>query len=200
MVKADAEGLIWIVVALFWVIAQIAGAAAQKKRSQQRPPSVRGAEREAPPDPFAELLRKMAGADELRVEPPGFAEEEEPEEVPVFPFENAWKPGEIEALPDIPPSRPEPLSQGEMYAAPLPAADVAAARPETEARPDMSAFRSSVPSIRLPAMTLRIDTPSYAEASTGKQGRGGRLHLRNRRALRRAMLHQMVFNPPKALE
>ncbi|MCC7299499.1 MAG: hypothetical protein IT583_00265, partial [Verrucomicrobia bacterium] len=68
-----AGGLIWLVVGAFWVIAQIAGAAA-KKNQPQRPTTDTESDK-APSDPFAEMLRKMAGVDEFRIEPPERVEE-----------------------------------------------------------------------------------------------------------------------------
>ena len=84
VVQAGAEELIWIVVGVFWVIAQIAGGAAKKKRTPPRPVSgdenhepsvpsrVEGAE-----DPFANLMRKLAGVQEFKIPTPP-----EPVEIP----------------------------------------------------------------------------------------------------------------------
>lgn len=209
MVKADAEGLIWLVVGVFWVIAQIAGAAAQKKRTGQRPAGAAGTP-SAPADPFAELLRKMAGGQRFDVprpeeqELPEFLEaglqEEEEEDSPwkrAAALRNEMLAKQNADLPEMMPLQRGPLSQGELYPAQV---SVPTEIPEIDIRPKMSAFRASVPSMKLPLMSLRIDMPSFAESSAGRQGTGGRLDLLNRATLRRAMLHQIVFNPPKALE
>lgn len=188
IVKADAPGFIWLIVGVFWVIAQIAGAAA--KKNQPRPPlSGTGEDRKTSGDPIAELLRKMAGAEEFRVEPPPhFAAEQN--ESPVSVSVSPWKPGDIEALPDIKPLRhtsPAP----ETAARPLKV-------PGTDFRPKMSAFRSSVPSIKLPGMTLSFQG---SETSVRKvQNIGTILNPDDKKTLRRAMLSHIIFSPPKALE
>jgi len=190
-----AEGLIWLIVGVFWVIAQIAGAAA--KKNQPRPPqSDTGEQAEPAPDSVTELLRKMAGVNEFRVEPPEFFEE--PKEAPVKPdlahrqsgsrTKNPWKPGDIEALPDMTPRR-------RMTAEP-PAADPAL--PKLDARPKMSAFRNSIPSIKLPGMDI-----SFQGSATSVQkapNLGKLLNLSDKNSLRRAMISHIIFSPPKALE
>jgi hypothetical protein len=181
VVKAD--GLIWLIVGVFWVIAQIAGAAAKKNQSL-RPP-VSDDNSGEPPAPsnvegFAELLRKMAGAEEFRVEPP--EHEELPEEKP-------WKPGEIETLPEIKPLRREIPSER----SPVPSAV-----PEIDIRPKMSALRNSIPSIKLPAMNLSF---RGSETSVRRVPDIGRiLNPSDNTSLRRAMLSHIIFSPPKALE
>jgi hypothetical protein len=181
IVKAEAPGFIWLIVGVFWVIAQIAGAAAKKNQSLRPPVASNDDPGEAPGDPFAELLRKMAGAEQFRVEPPAF--KEEPEEKP-------WKPGEIEKLPDIEPLRREPMGQAEIRPAP---AEV----PKIDIRPKMSAFRNSVPSIKLPAMSLSFQP---LEKSGGKFPTIGRIiNPSDKNSLRRAMLSHIIFSPPKAL-
>jgi len=184
IVKADAEGIIWVIVFAFWVIAQIAGAAAQKKRQTRLPPP--GEEgRQPPEEPFAELLRKMAGAQEFKVPHPEFAEA--PEEVPE---EKPWKWGDIEALPVIEPLRRKPPAP-EPIVKPIKV-------PEIDIRPKMSAFRNSVPSIRLPAMNLSF---RGSETSIRKApSLGTVLNPSDKQTLRRAMLSHIIFSPPKAME
>ncbi len=183
-VRADG-GIVWLIVGVFWVIAQIAGAAA--KKNQTRPPRPDAGEEQTPPaDPIAELLRKMAGVEEFRVEPPAPVEAQEQE--PVFVRESPWKPGEIEALPDIKPLR---------RAAPEPPVPVAA-QPEAAVRPKMSAFRNNILSIKLPAMNLSFHG---SETSVRKAPNlGSVLSLSDKTSLRRAMLSHVIFSPPKALE
>lgn len=177
-VRADG-GLVWLIVGVFWVIAQIAGAAA-KKNQPPRPAAGEDEPGIPPADPFAELMRRMAGAEEFRTEPPKA----------VFVPETPWKAGDIEALPDIKPLRravPEP----EPAVKPVPA-------PEIDLRPKMSAFRSSVPSIKLPAMNLSFQG---SETSVRKSSDLGKiLNPSDRNSLRRAMLSHIIFSPPKALE
>jgi len=186
-----AEGLIWLIVGVFWVIAQIAGAAA--KKNQPRPPvSDNGEESVTSGGPIAELLRKMAGVQELRVEPA-----EEPKETTFAPTlsrqsgvrtKNPWKPGEIEALPDIKPLR--------RITSEPPAPVII--QPKIDVRLKMSAFRNSIPSIKLPAMNL-----SFQGSATSVQqvpNLGKILNPADKSSLRRAMLSHIIFSPPKALE
>jgi hypothetical protein len=183
-----AEGFIWLVIGVFWVIAQIAGAAAKKK--QPRPPLSNNREEDAAPvaDPIAELLRKMTGIEEFRTEPPEFVEK--PQKKPVLIRENPWSPGEIEKLPDIKPLR---------RAAPTTETPVAVpTMPQTDIRPKMSAFRASVPTIKLPAMNLSF---YGSETSVRKApALGSVLNPSDKNSLRRAMLSHIIFSPPKALE
>jgi hypothetical protein len=181
LVKAEAEGVIWLIVGVFWVIAQIAGAAAKKNQSL-RPPVSDDEPGKQSGDPFAELLRKMAGAEQFRVEPPEY--EESAEETP-------WKPGEIEKLPDIEPLRRETTSRTEIHPAPIEV-------PKIDIRPKMSAFRNSVPSIKLPTMSLSFQT---LEKSGGKFPAIGKIiNPSDKGSLRRAMLSHIIFSPPKAME
>jgi hypothetical protein len=177
-----ADGFIWLIVGVFWVIAQIAGAAAKKKQPMRSPVSDDNSGE--PPAPrnvegFAELLRKMAGAQEFEIPTtPEFRAEENP-----------WKPGEIEALPEIKPLRREAPSE------PLP---IPSAAPEIDIRPKMSAFRNSVPSIKLPAMNLSFQG---SETSVRKVPNIGKfLDSSDKNSLRRAMLSHIIFSPPKAME
>jgi len=192
IVRADG-GIIWLVVGVFWIISQIASAAA-KKNQPRPPPADAGQEPESSADPFAELLRKMAGVEEFRVEPPTFTEE--PEETVFAPkpvrrneprSSNPWKPGDIEALPDIKPlqrvSREPP--------APEPV------QPKIDVRPKMSAFRNSVPSIKLP--TLNLSFQGSATSIQNAPNLGKTLSPADKSSLRRAMLSHIIFSPPKAL-
>lgn len=190
----QAGSLIWLIVGAFWVIAQVAGAAA--KKNQPRPPaSNTGEESEPAGDSITELLRKMAGVQEFRAEPPELTEE--PEETTFAPVllrqsgsrtKNPWKPGEIEALPDIKPLR---------RAVPEPPAPVMV-QPKIDAHLKMSAFRNSIPSIKLPAMNL-----SFQGSATSVQqvpNLGKILTPSDKNSIRRAMLSHIIFSPPKALE
>jgi len=184
IVKADAPGFIWLIVGVFWVIAQIAGAAA-KKNQPMRPPVADNEPGETTDDPFAELLRKMAVAKPLRVEPPKFEEKPGPSR------RNAIKASDIEALPDIEPLRRETMGQAEMRPAPI---DV----PKIDIRPKMSAFRSSVPTIRLPAMNLSFQGSETSVRNVPNLG--NILNPSDKNSLRRAMLSHIIFSPPKAIE
>lgn len=189
-----AEGFIWLIVGVFWVIAQIAGAAA-KKNSPRQPLPGTGEASSLPADPLGELLRKLSGAEEFRSEPP------EPLEMPKAKSftpesprhnevrtKNPWKPGDIEALPDI-----KPLRRSE----PEPAAP-AAVPPKADVRSKMSAFRNSIPSIKMPTMSLSFQGSGTVVPKT--QNLGNILSLSDKNSVRRAMLSHIIFSPPKALE
>jgi hypothetical protein len=183
-----AEGFIWLVIGVFWIIVQIAGSAAKKK--QPSPPLFSNDREEGrpPADPIAELLRKMTGIEEFRAEPPSFTEE--PQKVPIVTRENPWSPGEIEKLPDIKPlRRAAPINETSAATPALPRLDI---------RPKMSAFRASVPIIKLPAMNLSF---SGSETSVRQASAvGSILNPSDKNSLRRAMLSHIIFSPPKALE
>jgi hypothetical protein len=184
-----AEGFIWLIIGAFWIIAQIAGAAAKKK--QALPPRS-GSDREEgrpPVDPIAELLRKMTGIEEFRAAPPEFTEE--PQRNSVSTRENPWNPGEIEALPDIKPLRREPMDQeGVRF--------TLTESPKIDLRPKMDTFRNSVPSIKLPAMSLSFQPLGK---SSGKSPAIGKIiNPSDKNSLRRAILGHIIFSPPKALE
>lgn len=203
-----AEGLIWLIVGVFWVIAQIAGSAA--KKNQPRPPLADpGEAHKKPEDPIAELLRKMAGVEEFRAEPPEYAAEDEIENTFTHKFphqpvhktlgesggfqtktKNPWTPGEIEKLPDIKPlQRATPAPEPAFKPIAISAIDV---------RQKMNAFRQSVPSIKLPAMNL-----SFHGSETSVQNVPNLAKILNpadRNSIRRAMLSHIIFSPPKALE
>ncbi|NOU36858.1 MAG: hypothetical protein HOO88_08835 [Kiritimatiellaceae bacterium] len=185
-----AEGLIWLVVGVFWVIAQIAGAAA--KKNQPRPPIANSESDEVPGNPpalsnvdgFAEMLRKMAGVQPIEKPEP------ERELAPVFVPQTPRRRVAIEKLPDIKPLRREPVS-------PEPVAKMVKI-PEADLRPKMSAFRNSVPSIKMPAMNLSFrgtETSVHGIPNLGKI-----LNPADKSSTRRAMLGHIIFSPPKAME
>jgi hypothetical protein len=179
VVKAEMDGVIYLIIGVFWVVAQIAGAAAKKK---QPPRSGTDEEREPPIDPITELLRKMAGVQPVEVPQPEYKKPEE---------EALWTPDEIEKLPDIQPLRREPQSNEIIH---LPPAEVI----EMDFRPKMSAFRSSVPSIKLPAMNMSFQGSATSVRKAPELG--SILNPSDRRSIRRAMLSHIIFSKPKAFE
>lgn len=181
-----AEGLIWLIVGVFWVIAQIAGAAA--KKNQPRPTGTDSESEEVlrvPPalsnvDGFAEMLRKMAEVQPI----------EETEPAPVFVQQPPRHRVDIEKLPDMKPSRREPPS-------PEPVAK-AIKIPEADLRPKMSAFRNSVPSIKMPAMNLSFHGSETSVKNVPNLEKI--LNPADKTSVRRAMLGHIIFSPPKAME
>ena len=61
----DLDALIPLIVGIFWVVAQIAGAAAKKK-----PPTIQPRRIDPDEDPFAEMMRNFRGAKEFDLPPP----------------------------------------------------------------------------------------------------------------------------------
>ena len=193
VVRADG-GLVWLVVGVFWVIAQIAGAAA-KKNQPRPPPSDTGEESRPSEDPIAELLRKMAGVQEFRIEPPEFIEEPEKKTFTPPPARRSevrtkspWKPGDIEALPDIKPL--QRAASGPSAPSPV--------QPRIDAHLKMSAFRNSVPTIKLP--TLNLSFQGSATSIQNAPNLGKILSPADKNSLRRAMLSHIIFSKPKALD
>jgi len=201
-----AEGLFWLIVGVFWVIAQIVGTAA--KKNQPRPPlSDTGDERDTPEDPMAELLRKLTGERELRPEPPELFEDAKEE--------HPWRPGDIEPLVPARNNPPQPVAAARSRMTkvnvdalpdikPLRRADIpepvakSATTPVVDVRPKMSTFRQSVPVIKLPAMNL-----SFRGAETAVQGSPNLAKILNpsdRNSIRRAMLGHIILGKPKGLE
>jgi hypothetical protein len=207
IVKAGMDDLIWLVGGLFWVIAQIAGAAAKKKQPP-RPRSSGQPPHEKTNDPFADLMQQIGGAQRFDI--PTIEEEPVEEEKPI---NLQWKPVISAIQVDHDSYTQEPALPKTELTQNITAIEEASADPSlpnqrtdypnTDVRPKMSQFRSSIPAVKLPpipSMNLTIDVPSYSEASSGRQGIGRELCLKNRRALRRAMLSHLIFNKPRALE
>ncbi len=186
VVRAGAEELIWIVVGIFWVIAQIAGSAAKKKKAPPRPAT--GEAGESAKDPFADLMRKLAGVQEIRIPKPPEPQWVEEPPAPI-------RKGEIHLAPAPSPNpAPTPARKDGMHPAPTPKPEVA----EVSIRPSMSAFRNTLPSMKLPAMKLSFQTSGK---STGNSPiLGNIINPADKRTLRRAMLSHIIFSPPKALE
>lgn len=185
--KAEAEGFIWLIVGIFWVVAQIAGGAAKKKAPPRRPvePNRDGEKPAAPTDVFAELMQRLTGAEELEAPKPQWQPAEELEEI-----DASWGADEVDALPDLEPAErmaPAPIE-------PLEPIEVT----EADFLPKMSQFRSAMPSIRMPAMDLNFQTP---EKSGGKNPIiGNIINPADKKSLRRAMLGNIILSAPKALE
>jgi hypothetical protein len=178
-----AEGLIWLIVGVFWVIAQIAGATAKKKQPP-RPADDAGPD-EMPVDPLTELLRKMAGGQPFETPEPVRTEPVLQKDRPAVP-QTPRRRVEVGSLPDIKPLR-SVVRTAEV--------ETKTARvPEIDIRPTMAAFRNSVPTIRMPVMKPCFQTPrSFSGGET-------LLNPDDKNSLRRAMLSHIIFSPPKALE
>lgn len=192
IVKAGAEDFIWLIAGAFWIIAQIAGAAAKKKAAPTFRENPQGEPRhrptpdsqEPPEDLFAELMRQLGGGATF--------EQPEPEETPSFEEQNPWKPGEIEELPDI-----QPIQRIEIPEPPMPE-KIDVAVEELDIRPTMRSFKTALPFMKLPSMTMSFQTSEknqYGVPDIAKI-----IDPADRKSLRRAILGQIILNPPKALK
>ena len=111
----DLDSLFPLLIGLIWVIAQIAGAGAKKKKkAAPRPSPVRRPDGETSEDPFADFMRRLGGVQEFELPRPP---EPEPADDPVRPHPgrerralSAWgggrtplPPGSLTAPPGTPP-------------------------------------------------------------------------------------------------
>jgi len=136
VVQAGAEEFIWIVVGVFWVIAQIAGGAAKKKMAPPRPVTDEDGEQEEPPalsnvEGFADLMRKLSGVQEIKIPQPPKPQWVEKPPAPVS-----------EVLPT-----PTPSSKAS------PVEEVA----EVDIRPTMNSFKAAMPAMKLPSMKMSYE-------------------------------------------
>jgi len=182
IIKAGTENWVWIIVGIFWVIAQIAGAS-KKKKQPLRP--VSDEVDDASEEPLAHLMRKLAGV------PVEFSEPSPVDATPPSRF-----PDLRNSIDATPPSHrqqtPAPISQeSEPVVEPMEA-------PAVNLRPTMSAFRNTLPTLKLPAIKLNIQGPE--KTSSHLPSLSNLIKPGDQRALRRTMLSHIVFSPPKALE
>lgn len=185
IVKADGNFVVMFIVGLFWIIAQIAGAASKKKPAPPSPDFNPDEEDSAAEDPFADLMRKLSGAQEFKTPPPPGPRPIK--EKPVEPLEPLWSTDELND-----PPKPQ---QAALTAKPVePPAEIAA----PNMQPSMEAFRSSMPSIKMPTMDLNFQT---LEKTGGKIPMFGKIiDSVDRQSIRRAMLSHIIFSKPKAME
>ena len=195
----DMHGIFPLIIGLIWVIAQIAGAAAKKKRvspspdqespenpfQTNSPTEPRPVERDPwkpvwedepaaePRDPFAELLRGLSGGQELKTPVP-------PAPEPIAKAVSPPPPAPVQQTAPSPPA-PEPV-------------DV----PEVDIRPTMRSLKPAMPSMKLPAMNLSFQTSENQGSGVPKVGKI--IDPGNPRTLRRAILGQIILGKPRAME
>jgi hypothetical protein len=172
-----AEGFLWLILGIFWVVAQIASSA--KKKQPVAPPEG------VPPAParsLTELLRRMAEETttqqkEVRPEP----------WLPPDTYEEAPQPPQA----PLPQFVPEPVVLRTIQE-PAPPVLIAPG-----AHPKLTDFRNSVPSIRLPVMSLSFN--SAIDRQTSAKNAPARALLRGggKETLRRAVLCQLILDRPK---
>ena len=188
IVKAGAEELIWVVVGVFWVIAQIVGGAAKKKKGPSRPLEERS-DGEVPADPFADLMRKLTGVQEIKAPPPPRSIERA--ELP--PVDAVSPPRSLHVQNAV---RTPHLQ--EETAAPAPTTTPVEAIAEVNIRPTMSSFQSAMPAMKLPSMKMSFQ-PSGKSTGTSPM-LGKIINPSDKQSLRRAMLSHIVLGKPRGLE
>ncbi len=179
--KFDIDALLPLIIGAIWIIAQIVGAAAKKKP----PPARRPAPTDGEPseDPFADLMRRLSGVQEFKIpEPP------EPVDLPaetVSPLPQAVPiaAAPTAAVPSLPPLAPKAESVDMQAMA---------------ARPAMSSFKSAMPAMKLPAMTMGFQG---LEKSGSKVPRIGKIiATADKQTLRRAVLGHIILGKPRGMD
>ena len=188
IVKAGAEDLVWVVVGIFWIIAQIAGSAAKKKRASSR--STSGNSEKLAESPFSDFMQKLVDAQEIKPQTPpppaaSFKTRKSTLEVP-----SSKKILQQEVPPILnstPPQQDKPLPKETIVEA-----------PKITAQPTLSSFSSAMPAMKLPSMAMK--SQSSGKSSTMSPLLGNIIQPADKQSLRRAMLSHIIFSPPKALE
>ena len=193
-IKAEAGDLLWVVVGIFWLIAQVAGAAAKKKRATPRTPA-RPTDK-PPSDPFSDLMKKLSGIEEFKI-PSAPEFQEEPAEIL-----SVKRPHTDEPSAQPQPIRPATKTSYQPGRTVLPASTSSAKsvsdRSDVEPLPTMNAFNNAMPAMKLPSMSLRFHaSKTSADPSSALQKI---LQPEDKQSLRRAMLSHIIFSPPKAFE
>ncbi|MCU0858805.1 MAG: hypothetical protein MUC65_10440 [Pontiellaceae bacterium] len=188
IIKAGGDDLVWLIVGVFWVIAQIAGGIS--KKNKRRPPATAasGEQPEPAENQLSDLLRQLSGQQPVEIPLPDYAElMGKQESTP----ENHWSSNELAALPVFsgkaePPPLPPPVLK--------PVAEV----PKIDIRPTMKAFRNASVAMKQPSMNLRIQGLEKRAEKIPMCG-----HIINpadRNSLRRAMLSHIILSKPKGME
>ena len=178
--KFNIDSLIPVIIGLIWVVAQLAGAVAKKKKTQPRITD----EEKSPTDPFAELMRKLSGVQEFKIPAPP-----EPEK------------RLAQALPTAPaPLKTQDEKKTQTMQKKVPASLVSI----VNIQPPTSSFQSAMPSMKLPSMSFQ-SLPSLSGASAKK---GGGLPSKlekiinpsDKQTLRRAILGHIVLGNPRGMD
>jgi hypothetical protein len=178
------DALIPLIIGIFWVVAQIAGAAARKKPKPLRPKPLRPErpEEDTQDDPFADFMRRLGGVQEFNIpEPPG-----EPAET--FLADEAPPPRSQEIqdeMPRLPETVPLPV---------LKPADVQ----EPDLRPSMRSFKTAMPLMKLPTIKLKFQSSEKRASDFPRVGKI--INPADKQTLRRAMLSHIILGKPKGME
>lgn len=184
LIKAGGDDLVWLVVGIFWVIAQITGGAAKKAGRKKALPADSGENPESAETPLPDWLKQLNET---------LSENAQPDsgEIPLFPEPVP----ELETLPDPTLTAPVFVRVAEPPPVPKPVLEPVA---EIDIRPTMKAFRAAAVAMKQPSMNLRIQGLERSARTTPSSATP--IQPGDRNSLRRAMLSHILFSPPKALE
>lgn len=195
------ESLFWLVMAVVWVVVQIISRSAKKKRGQAspaRPPPPSSAQ----PDTSLEDFLRSLGAEPAL--PPSPVVEPEPapmvaaEPAPPVRIRKRRAPRPLTPPPPSPapaPAGPEPGEAYEQAIKPPPGSEVV--RTGQRIRGMMVIPKIPVINVR----SLRVPGLVFQGSSINNRSPGpGRFPLKGRAALRQAMLHRLILEPPHVFE
>ena len=213
------EGIIWIIILIFWSIAQYV----QKNRAAQRRPPVRPGQ--PPPPPVRSPTQMETELQDLLRELTGQAPLEQDDEVePADPPARPEPPPVVQRAPPPPPLRPhQTLASARKFAQAEPAPSPAR-RPGTPPVPttirDMSEYIAGVGDLsegmgaafqssgKMPGLTLNMRNVSLRGVSYSGSASPGRTRqptlslasLRNPATLRQMFVGRLILDKPKALD
>jgi hypothetical protein len=193
------EGLFWLVMAIVWVVVQIISRAAKQQRGRASPAQPRPPPGPTQPDTSLEDFLRSLGA-ETALPPTPVAE---PESAPAA-AAPALSVRTRKRKAPRPLAPPPPAVMPTVGAEPVPTPWREVPPPEAQIQPALRKIRGMMvipripivhtPGLRIPGLAFRGDT-----ATTLRRGRG-RLSIKNREALRHAMLYRLVLEPPHAFK
>jgi hypothetical protein len=202
LVKAGGGGdaLIWLVLAIIWVVAQIVS---QTKRGRSRPPTQPASPPRAPQRTFNDDLKQIMESLLQQNMPP--ADTQTP--LPPIPYA-----GEAEPAPAATPRATQTRARPRHHPAPARAkipAPPAAPPPRriplpAEAMPPIpktSASKSAVSLLRVPTVRVRgLSLPAMGTATgIGTRAPRHQKMFKGRQALRNAVINRIVLGPPRAM-
>jgi hypothetical protein len=178
-VTAELDNFIPLIIGVFWIIAQVAGNSKKKSKPGNRPAPDRPEKSRM--NSLNELMQQLSDAQEVTIPPPP-----QPVEIKRQP-----EPIKSTAQPFAVPHTPKPVVK----------APEIIEIPEVAIRPTMSAFRNSMPTMKLPSMKLHFQCATHHDRdvdSGKKMGFDTKLGLTDRTAIRSAMVNHIILGKPKA--
>lgn len=200
------EGIIWVIILIFWAIAQVV----QKSRGSQRRPGMPPRPSSPMQDELRELLEQLSGQPSRPVvEPPevrDLTDEELEEEVAVEP-----EPPPVQRRPPPPPTQPSPPAPRGRPAVPAhrrsppPPRVIVEEELQPPFRPSPAVLADELPALKPVMVSQVMHMPGMAMHVPASQMRHGRpafnpRELRNPQTLRQVLLARMILDPAKSLE